>query len=61
LLAAIATGITSWNMCRVSDNLIIAVPVAIISGFIVFIVVSYILRVEELRIFLSIFSKHKKS
>jgi putative peptidoglycan lipid II flippase len=61
LLAAIATGITSWNMCKISDNLIITVPAAIISGFIVFIVISYILRVEELKIFLSIFSKHKKS
>jgi putative peptidoglycan lipid II flippase len=61
LLAAIVTSITSWNMCRISDNLIIAVPVAIISGFIVFIIVSYILKVEELKIFLSIFSKHKKS
>jgi uncharacterized membrane protein YjjP (DUF1212 family) len=60
LFAAVATGITSWNMCRISDNLIIAVPIAIISGFIVFIIVSYILRIEELKVFLSIFSKHKK-
>ncbi|MCA6080385.1 MAG: murein biosynthesis integral membrane protein MurJ [Endomicrobium sp.] len=61
LLAATVTGITSWNMCRISDNLIIAVPIAIISGFIAFIIVSYILKIEELKIFLSIFSKYKKS
>jgi len=64
LLAAILTGITSWNMCKISDNLIIAVPIATISGFIVFITVPYILnidslKVEPLKIFLSIFSKHK--
>jgi hypothetical protein len=61
---AIVTYTGALKHCRISGNLIIAVPVATISGFIVFIIVPYILnidslKVEPLKIFLSIFSKHK--
>jgi len=58
LLASIITGIVAYNMCKISVNLFISVPVSVVSGSIVFIVISYILKSEELKIILSdIFNK----
>ncbi|MDR3281709.1 MAG: murein biosynthesis integral membrane protein MurJ [Endomicrobium sp.] len=56
--ASIVSGIVAWSICKVSLNLFISVPVAIISGVISFIVVSYILKSEELKILMhSLFRK----
>jgi putative peptidoglycan lipid II flippase len=60
LLATVGTGIMAWNMCKISENLFIAVPVAIISGVVVFVAISYILKSEELKTFAHVFSKEVK-
>jgi len=58
LLASIITGIIAYNMCKVSVNLFISVPVSIASSVITFVVISYVLKSEELKIILSgIFDK----
>jgi putative peptidoglycan lipid II flippase len=57
LLASVITGITAWNVCRISENLFISVPVSIFSGLIVFAAVSYALKSEELNLFLQFLSK----
>jgi putative peptidoglycan lipid II flippase len=59
LLAAIVAGIAAWNICKISENLFIAVSSAIFSGLITFITVSYILKSEELKTFVHIFSINK--
>jgi putative peptidoglycan lipid II flippase len=59
LLATVGTGVVAWNMCKISENLFIAVPVAIISGLIAFVAVSYILKSEELKTFVHFFQEVK--
>ncbi|MDR0956267.1 MAG: murein biosynthesis integral membrane protein MurJ [Endomicrobium sp.] len=54
-LASIVTGIIAFNMCKTFNNLFIAVPVAILCGIMAFITVSYILKSEELKVFIHIF------
>jgi putative peptidoglycan lipid II flippase len=56
-IASICTGIVAWHACKVSTNLFLSVPIAILTGVIVFIVVSYILKSEELKSFKYIFLK----
>jgi putative peptidoglycan lipid II flippase len=50
--ASVITGIVAWSVCKISKNLFISVPTAIICGLISFILVSYILKSEELKILL---------
>ncbi|GHT40147.1 putative lipid II flippase MurJ [Endomicrobiia bacterium] len=59
LLAAVGTGIAAWNICKILTNLFIAVPAAITLGLTTFIVISYIIKSEELKTFTHIFSKNK--
>jgi putative peptidoglycan lipid II flippase len=60
LMAAVVTGITAWNVCKISENLFVSVPTAIILGLIAFVAVSYILKSEELKTFTHIFSRDVK-
>jgi putative peptidoglycan lipid II flippase len=53
-------GILAWYVCGTSKNLFISVPVAILSGVVILILISYILKSEELKPFLSIFLKYNK-
>ena len=53
LLASVITGIVSYNVCKISERLFISVPISIILGVMIFILVSYILKSEELRIVVS--------
>lgn len=57
LIAAVVMGIATWNMCKISENLFVSVFTAIISGLIAFVAVSYILKSEELKTFVHVFSK----
>lgn len=59
VISAAATGIAAWYMCNVSNNLFIAVPVAIISGILAFLIFSKLLRSEELEIFMQMYEKKK--
>ncbi|GMO64137.1 MAG: murein biosynthesis integral membrane protein MurJ [Endomicrobiia bacterium] len=52
LLASVITGIVSYNVCKISERLFISVPISIISGVMIFVLVSYILKSEELRVVL---------
>jgi putative peptidoglycan lipid II flippase len=54
-ISSIITAIAAWNICKVSDNLFVSVPVAIVLSLAVFIISSYILKSEELKTFKSVF------
>jgi putative peptidoglycan lipid II flippase len=58
LLATVGTAVMAWNMCKISENLFIAVPTAIISGLAIFVAISYILKSEELKTFAHVFLKN---
>ncbi|MDR3124416.1 MAG: murein biosynthesis integral membrane protein MurJ [Endomicrobium sp.] len=58
-IASICTGIVAWHACKLSTSLFLSVLIAIFSGVIVFIIVSYILKSEELKSFKYIFLKNK--
>jgi putative peptidoglycan lipid II flippase len=60
LLASVVTGITAWNACRISENLFTSVSISIISGLVSFAAVSYILKSEELNLFMQFLSKKQK-
>jgi putative peptidoglycan lipid II flippase len=60
LFASVITGITTWNVCRISENLFISVSISIISGLVVFAVASYMLKSEELNLFMQFFSRKQK-
>ncbi|MDR1400932.1 MAG: murein biosynthesis integral membrane protein MurJ [Endomicrobium sp.] len=53
LLASVIMGIVSYNVCKISDNLFISVPISIVSGITIFILVLYTLKSEELKTILS--------
>lgn len=59
VISAAATGAAAWYMCAVSDNLFIAVPAAVISGVLVFLIFSKLLKSEELETFMRIYEKKK--
>jgi len=48
-LASIIMAIVSYNVCKISKKLFISVPVSIVSGIIIFILVLYALKSEELK------------
>ncbi|MDR1511532.1 MAG: murein biosynthesis integral membrane protein MurJ [Endomicrobium sp.] len=52
LLASVVTGIVSYNICKISGKLFVSVPISIVLGVMTFILVSYILKSEELKIVL---------
>jgi putative peptidoglycan lipid II flippase len=54
-ISSMITAIVAWNACKVSGNLFISVPAAIILSLLAFIVSSYILRSEELKTFKNAF------
>ncbi|MDR1433955.1 murein biosynthesis integral membrane protein MurJ [Candidatus Endomicrobiellum devescovinae] len=54
-ISSIITAIVAWNACKVSDNLFISVPAAIVLSLAAFVVSSYILRSEELKTFKNAF------
>jgi putative peptidoglycan lipid II flippase len=54
-ISSIITAIAAWNACKVSDNLFVSVPAAIVLSLATFVVLSYILRSEELKIFKNAF------
>jgi putative peptidoglycan lipid II flippase len=60
LFASVITGIAAWNACRISENLFISVSFSIISGLVAFAAVSYILKSEELNLFMQFFSRKQK-
>jgi putative peptidoglycan lipid II flippase len=60
LFASVITGIAAWNVCRISENLFISVPISIISGLAAFAAVSYILKSEELNLFMQFLSRKQK-
>ncbi|MCA6071673.1 MAG: murein biosynthesis integral membrane protein MurJ [Endomicrobium sp.] len=60
LIAAVVAGIIAWNVCKISENLFVSVPTAIILGLIAFVAVSYILKSEELKTFTRISSRDIK-
>jgi putative peptidoglycan lipid II flippase len=57
LMASIITAIVAWNTCKVSDNLFISVPTAIILSLLAFVASAYILRSEELKTVKSMFRR----
>ncbi|MDR3256849.1 MAG: murein biosynthesis integral membrane protein MurJ [Endomicrobium sp.] len=57
MAASIITGVVAGHIYKISENLFISVTSSIILGLIVFIVISYILKSEELKTFLHIFSE----
>ncbi|MDR0401946.1 MAG: murein biosynthesis integral membrane protein MurJ [Endomicrobium sp.] len=60
VFASIITGIVSYNTCKISEKLFISVPISIFLGLIAFILTSYILKSDELKmIILNIFSNKK--
>jgi putative peptidoglycan lipid II flippase len=58
LISSVVTGIVAWNICKISVNLFISVPCAIIFGLITFVAVAYILKSEELKTFAHVFSRN---
>jgi putative peptidoglycan lipid II flippase len=60
LFASVITGIAAWNACRISENLFISVSISIISGLVVFAAVSYMLKSEELNLFMQFLSRKQK-
>jgi putative peptidoglycan lipid II flippase len=59
--ASIITGIVAWSVCKISKDLFISVPAAVISGIISFILASYVLKSEELRILMRHFLRNEIS
>ncbi|MDR3306725.1 MAG: murein biosynthesis integral membrane protein MurJ [Endomicrobium sp.] len=57
LIASIIAAIVAWNACKVSDNLFISVPTAIVLSLLAFVASAYILKSEELKTFKSVFSR----
>jgi putative peptidoglycan lipid II flippase len=54
-ISSIITAIVAWNACKVSNNLFISVPAAIVLSLAAFVISSYILRSEELKTFKNVF------
>ncbi|MDR1122418.1 MAG: murein biosynthesis integral membrane protein MurJ [Endomicrobium sp.] len=54
-ISSIITAIVAWDVCKVSDNLFVSVPVAIVLSLAAFIISSYILKSDELKILKSTF------
>jgi len=55
--AAAATGISAWYACKISANLFISVPAALLAAAAAFFITAKILKSEELGVFLEMLKK----